>query len=243
MEKLRQDLEEKREKENEEKEAKENERQRLKEEAAIENSQKAVNRAEKKRSRFLQQEIRATKRATNSTLRSQQAEDTLLKKREIAAARQKTKEDKEAERKHREEFAVKNFKHITKDTPDPRGMLDLLDLQKLCRDRNISDYKPHKKGLDNKKVLLMRLRNADQALKHCRLVAMCQENKIPTGGNKVQMIHQLALCAARGCDSYVGDDARDDGDDEADDDEEEVMEAKYKAMDHAGSPEFTLDVM
>lgn len=205
MEKFRQDREDQREKEREEKENKEAERQRIKEEAAIRSTQKAVKTAEKNRARIIGEEARATERATKKALRSQQAEDNLRKKQELAAAKKKMKNEKEAERKFREDFSLKNFKHVTKDTPDPRRVLDIPDLQKLCRERKLNDHTPRMKGLAAKKVLLKRLKIMDEATKHNDLVTQCRNLGIPTGGTKIQMAYQLALCAARNCDSYIED--------------------------------------
>lgn len=204
MERFRQERENNREKEREQKEAEEAETQRIREEAAVRASQKAVKTAQKNQARILAEEARATERATKKTLRAQQANDNVRKKTELAAAKQKAKDAKEAERKFREEFALKNFKHITKDTPDPRRVLDIPDLKMLCRSRNINDY-TRTKGDTAKKELLMRLQNADEGMSHNELAQSCKHHNIPNGGTKIQMAYQLALCVARTCDSFVPD--------------------------------------
>ncbi|KAF1974758.1 hypothetical protein BU23DRAFT_90524 [Bimuria novae-zelandiae CBS 107.79] len=215
MEQYRQDCEDKREKEREEKEAQDAERQRIKEEAAIRASQKALKSAEKARAKAIAAEARATQRATKKVLTSQQADENVRKQKKAAAANLAKKAAKDAERKFREEFAPKNFKHISKDTPDPRRVLDLQDLKKLCRARKINNDTPNKQGVAAKKELLKRLKDADEQLKSVQLINFCKYRNIPAGSTKIQMIYQLALCAARACDSYVEDEDEMDGGDEA----------------------------
>jgi hypothetical protein len=168
------------------------------------------------------QGARATKRATKKTLEQRQAEDHLKKTKAVAAEKAAKKAATEADIKFKQDFALKHFRHVTEATPDPRRVLDLRDLRMLCSARSLNHHVAKKDGAA-KKVLLKRLRDADEALKVPELRDIVKAQGIPSGGNKVQMIYQLALCAARSCDSYVED--GEDEDEEADGgDEAEEME-------------------
>ncbi|KAL1610017.1 hypothetical protein SLS60_001682 [Paraconiothyrium brasiliense] len=215
MEVLRQQKEDEREAEREAKEAKEAERERIKNEAAVRQAKISEEKAEKSAQAKRAASARAATRATKQTFNQRQAEDHLKKKKAAAADKLAKKAASEAERKFREEFALKHFKHITEDTPDPRRVLDVVDLRKLCRARKINDHVMRKDG-ETKKVLLQRLRDADERLRVTDLRELVKARGIPHGGTKLQMKYQLALCVARSCESFVQDVQDDEGADGGD---------------------------
>ncbi|KAJ4350130.1 uncharacterized protein N0V89_008751 [Didymosphaeria variabile] len=215
MEVLRQQKEDEREAEREAKEAEEAERERIKDEAAVRQAKILEEKAEKRAQDTRAASARATTRATKQTFNQRQAEDHLKKKKAAAADKLAKKAATEAERKFREEFALKHFKHVTEDTPDPRRVLDVVDLRNLCRARKINDHVMKKDG-ETKKVLLQRLRDADERLRVAELRELVKARGIPHGGTKVQMKYQLALCAARSCESFVQDGQDDEGADGGD---------------------------
>ncbi|KAF2445250.1 hypothetical protein P171DRAFT_454843 [Karstenula rhodostoma CBS 690.94] len=191
--------------------------ERIKLEAAARQAQLNLEKATKQATKKAAANARATKRATKKTLEARQAEDHLKKKTAAAADKAARHAASEADVKFRADFALKHFRHVTDATPDPRRVLDLQDLRKLCRARKMNDHVRRGEG-EVKKVLLGRLREADEALRLTQLRALLAERGIPGGGTKVQMKYQLALFAARECDSYVrdGEDEEEgDGGDEA----------------------------
>jgi hypothetical protein len=183
-------------------EARSAEAERIKIEAAARQAQFNLERAEKRAAAKQAQGARATKRATKKTLEQRQAEDHVKKTKAVAAEKAAKRAATEVEIKFKQDFALKHFRHVTEATLDPRRVLDVRDLRILCRARNINDHVAKKEGAANK-VLLNRLREADEALNVPQLRDMVKAHGIPGGGNKVQMIYQLALFAARSCDSFM----------------------------------------
>lgn len=200
---LRQQREDAREAEREAQEAREADLQRIKDEAAARQAQVNMEKAEKRMKASQDAGARATLRATKKNLQQQQAEEHLRKKQRTATEKLAKQAAGEATRKFREDFALRHFKHVNDSTPDPRRVLDVGDLRMLCRARKINDYTLNK-GREAKCVLLERLRDADDALSARQLADLVKARNIPAGGNKTQMKYQLALCAARSCDSFMG---------------------------------------
>ncbi|KAL5427399.1 hypothetical protein PMIN04_001413 [Paraphaeosphaeria minitans] len=178
------------------------EQERIKLEAATRQATLNLEKAKKQAAKKKASNARATQRATKKTFEARQAEDHLRKKEFAVQEKAKKRLDAEKSFKLRRDFALRNFRNVTGETPDPRRVLDLADMRKLCRARKMNDYVGGKEG-DAKTVLLKRLQDADEALRATKLREMVREKGIPSGGNKVQMAYQLALLAARECDSYV----------------------------------------
>ncbi|OAG08394.1 uncharacterized protein CC84DRAFT_1114836 [Paraphaeosphaeria sporulosa] len=178
------------------------EQERIKLEAAERQAALNLEKAKKQAAKKKASNARATQQATKKALEARQAEEYLRKKEAAAQEKAKKKADAEKNFKLRQDFALRHFRNVTEETPDPRRVLSIADLRMLCRARKMNDYVGRKEG-DAKAVLLKRLQDADEALRATKLREMVREKGIPSGGNKVQMLYQLALFAARECDSYV----------------------------------------
>lgn len=181
-------------------------KERIRLEAATRQAALSLEKAAKQVAKSQAANARATERATKKTLQARNAEEHLRKKE--VAAREKAEKQARAEEafKLRQDFALSHFRDVDEQTPDPRRVLDVADLCTLCRARGLNDHVSRREG-EAKGVLLGRLRDADWSLRVPALREMVKVKGLPTGGNKAQMVHQLALFAARGCASWVeGDD-------------------------------------
>lgn len=212
MEAFRREKEAERDAERDAKEVAAAEQERIKLEAAARQAQINLEKATRQAKKKAADNARATQRATKKTLEARQADDHLRKKTAAAKDKADRKAASEADTKLRANFALKHFRHVTEDTPDPRRVLNVADLRKLCRARRINDHVGRKQG-DGKTVLIRRLREADENIRITQLREMVRERGIPAGGSKLQMVYQLALFAARACDSYAQDDEDDEDED------------------------------
>lgn len=184
--------------------------ERVRLEASTRLARRAADRAEKQVVKSAAAKARATQQAERKAVQARNAEQLLRRKQR--AAREKAEKQVAAEKafRLREDFALSRFQGVNERSPDPRRGLGERDLRRLCRRRGIDERVGPEEGEvevqgDMRDVLLGRLREADWGLKVVTLRVMVKERGMPAGGNKAQMVLQLASFEVRECGSWVGD--------------------------------------
>ena len=177
---------------------------KIKEEARIRNAEKAEQTAKRRAAKAKEKADRAMKRAATQQMRLQRAHENkmakIAKHQDVKAAKARlAKMEREANRSPHMARVVDpclDLARVTKDTPDPRSILSLEDLQSLCRDRGLCA------DGEVQEVFLDRLRTSDDLHTLQQLKVMCRAKGLNAIGTKHMLKYQLALAEARLCPSF-----------------------------------------
>lgn len=214
MEAYRTERERVREQESAIKDAKEAKEHKVKEEAKARQAQKAEEIAMKRAEKEQLKAARAMQRAAKQQMRAKRAvelREARIEENADYKAAKAAKEQEEA-RKKREVNPnqtpglnrVASLRNVNAYTPDPRSNLSTEDLQKLCRELGIHivTIKMHGTFPATKDELVQRLRAYDDLLSLNELKSISRAKGLNTTGTKMQMKYQLALMAAKACQSF-----------------------------------------
>lgn len=181
-------------KEAEEKEIQEANKRKEKESARTRNAAKSAATAKKRQKKEEDKLNRAMQRAAAATVRHSRATDNATAKSKRNEQIQKEKKDKDKKLAKRKGSSPTSTP--TTETRDPCSYISLDELAMLSSKRGLP-------GLGrSKEQLLSGLQDADDEYSLGDLKKMCQAKGLDNSGDKAQLKFQLALAAARGCESF-----------------------------------------
>lgn len=172
---------------------------RIKDEARARQAQKSASIAARRENAAVKKAARAMHRAAQAQLKSQRAVENNTRKKERNDAIIAKREADSARKQYlgrMKEFSPRTIGRVTEDTPDPRARVSRTDLRGMCAERNLPARS------NSKSELIKILRKEEDKLNTTDLRRIIKDKGISLGGDKLMMQYQLALFAAKNCDSY-----------------------------------------